>query len=216
MLAEDQTSFDCEYNGGLNAIDSERIHLQTSVNRAVMTSKQQLDQHRHQQQSRVPRQQQQQQHDEHDAEQVSTIDTAQQPSPCCAAANHKKSVMLNLKSGAINSTVEELGSLSTRFGGPHKRNACWLKRWHLSIVGILFVGLCCFVAGAVVMRLSGARYCDGEYGRRVDRVRARMCVCADPNVCVLLVSRARYRARMIYEMNAERKPSVRMHVSEAA
>lgn len=140
MLARDQTtSFDCEYNGGLNAIDTERIHLQSSVSRAMPTI-QQMDQ-------------QQQPTNHQHGKQIATIDTAHGAS--------KKSVILNLKSGTINSTVEEFGSLSTRLDDTFTRSSSRCRWW---ILILIFVGgVCCVVIGAAVTHLFGTRSCDGKF-----------------------------------------------------
>lgn len=163
MLAVDQTNFDCEYNGGFNAIEPERIHLHTSVKCAMPTKQQQLDQQQQPSNSDHHQLQQLHQQQQHLIEPVSTIDTAHQQHQHQHQdyrANNKKSVMLNLKSGTINSTVEEFGSsLSTRFGDTFTRSGrrC---RWWLLIIGIFVGAVCCIVTGAAVTHLFGTRSCD--------------------------------------------------------
>lgn len=75
------------------------------------------------------------------------------------STNSKKSVMLNLKSGAINSvTLDEFGNYSTRFSDTHKRQRKWLI-----IAGIVFGCFCFFVCGLTISYLLDTRTCDRKY-----------------------------------------------------
>lgn len=74
-------------------------------------------------------------------------------------SNRKKSVMLNLKSGAINSvTFEVFGNYSTRFaGGTQRRRKCLL------IGGIVLGCLCFFAFGVVISKMFEAKTCKCKW-----------------------------------------------------
>lgn len=95
----------------------------------------------------------------------SSVPLQQQPLPSSQPQNHtknskrKKSVMLNLKSGAINSvTFEVLGNYSTRFAGNTQR-----RRKCLQIGGIALGCLCFFALGIAVSKLFDAETCKCKW-----------------------------------------------------
>lgn len=74
-------------------------------------------------------------------------------------SKRKKSVMLNLKSGAINSvTFEAFGNYSTRFTGSKQR-----RRKCLLIGGISLGGLCFFAFGIAISKLFEAETCKCKW-----------------------------------------------------
>lgn len=80
---------------------------------------------------------------------------SRQPQNHTKNAKRKKSVMLNLKSGAINSvTFEVFGNYSTRFAGDTQR-----RRKCLLIGGIVLSCLCFFAFGIAVSKLFEAETC---------------------------------------------------------
>lgn len=135
MLATaDQNHIDCEINGGCNQTDSELLNHRPTISQTLTLNAQQL----------------QQQPSSQTVKQVVTQNL-----------NTKKSVMLNLKSGAINSTVEEFEHFSTRFSDTFTQNRRRCQLW-LLVIGIAFGCLSCFIFGLSFTHLFDARACDGE------------------------------------------------------
>lgn len=141
MFPVDQNHIDSELNNG--GYSSELVNLRPGSGQTLLNP-QQLQQH-HQQLIKSP---------------AATVD-AKQNHITQSNSNAKKSVMLNLKSGAINSTVEEFGNFSTRFSGTFttngRRNRLWLMGFAITVVC-----LCCFVFGLSFNHLFDTHSCGGE------------------------------------------------------
>lgn len=105
-------------------------------------------------------QQQQQQPQLTSKSPAATVDTKQNHITQ-SNSNAKKSVMLNLKSGAINSTVEEFGNFSTRFSGTFTTNGQRNRVW-LMAIAVTIVCLCCFVSGLSFNYLFDTHPCGGK------------------------------------------------------
>lgn len=148
MLSTEQNHIDCESNGGLSKVDSELIILRPGSGKTLLNACQL-------QQSDQEQQQQQLLHKSPTA----TVNAKQVTNTQNSDA--KKSVMLNLKSGAINSTVEEFGSFSTRFSDTFTQNANRCRLW-LLVVGISIGCLCFFVFGISFTYLFDKLSCDGK------------------------------------------------------
>lgn len=141
MLSTEPNHIDSEFNGGYSAIDSELINLRPSSGQTLLNS--------HQSQQKSP---------------SATVTPKQNhlvQSSANANANAKKSVMLNFKSGAINSTVEEFGNFSTRFSDTFTQNGQRYRLW-LVVVGITLICLCCFVFGLSFNYLFDTQSCGGK------------------------------------------------------
>lgn len=133
MLSTDQNHIDSEINGGCNPIDSELINLRPCMASTIINA--------HQLQHQSPH--------------LNIDSTKQQMS------NAKKSVMLNLKSGAINSTVEEFEHYSTRFSDTFTQTQRRCQLWFF-IIGIALACLGGFVFGLSFTHLFDMRSCDGK------------------------------------------------------
>lgn len=133
----EQNHIDSEFNGGYSAIDAELISLRPNSGQTLLNA------HQLQQQQATP---------------ASTVKSA---ATTKNNLNAKKSVMLNLKSGAINSTVEEFGNLSTRFSDTFTQNGGRCRLW-LLIAALSILCLCFFVFGLSVMHLLDAHTCGGK------------------------------------------------------
>lgn len=140
MLRTDQNHIDSEINGGCNPIDSETINHHRPGSAQPLLNAQQL--------------QQQQQQDQR-TKQVSAAQNSN--------SNPKKSVMLNLKSGAINSTVEEFEHFSTRFSDTLTQNR---RRYQLGIliIAIAFGCFGCFLFGLNFRYLFDTQGCTDSSG----------------------------------------------------
>lgn len=144
MLSADQNHIDSEFNGGFNAIDSELMNLRPNSGQTLLNAHQ------------LQQQQQQQQ------KSPAATANAKQNNIVQSNANPKKSVMLNFKSGAINSTVEEFGNFSTRFSDTFTQNGRRYRVW-LVAVGIVIACLCCFVFGLSFNYLFDTQPCGGKF-----------------------------------------------------
>lgn len=142
MLSTDQNHIDSEFNGGYSAIDSELINLRPSSGQTLLNAHQ-LQQ---QQLQKSP----------------SATANAKQNNVVQSNSNAKKSVMLNFKSGAINSTVEEFGNFSTRFSDTFTQNGRRYRVW-LAAVGITIACLCCFVFGLSFNHFFDTQPCGGKF-----------------------------------------------------
>lgn len=144
MLSIDQNHIDSEFNGGFSTIgDSELINLRPSSGQTLLNAHQLQAQQ--QQQTKSP----------------SATVTTKQSTLVQSNSNSKKSVMLNFKSGAINSTVEEFGNFSTRFSDTFTQNGRRYRSWLLA-VGIAISCLCCFVFGLSFNYLFDMQPCGGK------------------------------------------------------
>lgn len=136
----DQNHIDSEFNGGYSAIDAELISLRPNSGQTLLNS--------HQLQPQPT---------------VTTTATVKNAATTATTKNNssgKKSVMLNLKSGAINSTVEEFGNLSTRFSDTFTQNGN--RRLWLLAIAVSIICLCFFVFGLSVMHFLDAQTCGGK------------------------------------------------------
>lgn len=127
MLSIDSQNYiDTDFNGGFNASnDLELINLRPSSGETLLNA------HRIQRTQSSP---------------TTTVTAKQNSTLVQSNSKCKKSVMLNLKSGAINSTVEEFGNFSTQFNDTFTQNRRHYRFWLLA-VGIVISCLCCFVFG---------------------------------------------------------------------
>lgn len=140
MLSLDQNHIDSEFNGGYSSIgDSELINLRPNSGQTLLNT------HQIQQQPKSP---------------TSTA-TKQNSTIVQSNSNSKKSVMLNFKSGAINSTVEEFGNFSTRFSDTFTQNGRRYRFWLITVLGIISC-LCCFVFGLSFNYLFDTQACGGK------------------------------------------------------
>lgn len=147
MFPVDQNHIDSELNnGGYSSLDSELKNLRPTSGQTFLNAKQ--------------LQQQQQQQQPQTKSPAVTVDTKQQNHITQPNSNAKKSVMLNLKSGAINSTVEEFGNFSTRFSDTFttRRNRVWLIS-----IAIAIGCLCCFAFGLSFNHFFDTQSCDGKW-----------------------------------------------------
>lgn len=143
MLSTEQNHIDSEFNGGYSAIDSELINLRPNSGQTLLNSHQSQSQ----QQPKSP----------------AATATPKQNHHVQSSTNAKKSVMLNFKSGAINSTVEEFGNFSTRFSDTFTQNGHRHRLW-LVVVGITLICLCCFVFGLSFNYLFDTQtHCGGKW-----------------------------------------------------
>lgn len=141
MLSTEQNHIDSEFNGGYSAIDSELINLRPNSGQTLLNS------HQSQQQPKSP----------------AATATPKQNHHVQSSTNAKKSVMLNFKSGAINSTVEEFGNFSTRFSDTFTQNGHRHRLW-LVVVGITLICLCFFVFGLSFNYLFDTQtHCGGKW-----------------------------------------------------
>lgn len=144
MFPVDQNHIDSELNnGGYSSLDSELINLRPSSGQTLLNAKQLQQQ---QPQTKSP---------------AVTVDTKQQNHNTQSNSNSKKSVMLNLKSGAINSTVEEFGNFSTRFSDTFTTNRRRNRIWLIAIA-IAIGCLCCFAFGLSFNHLFDTQPCGGK------------------------------------------------------
>lgn len=142
MFPVDQNHIDSELNnGGYSSRDSELVNLRPSSGQTLLNAKQ-LQQQQQQSQTKSP---------------AVTVDTKQQNHNTQSNSNAKKSVMLNLKSGAINSTVEEFTRFSDTFTTNRRRNRVWLIA-----IAIAIGCLCCFAFGLSFNYLFDTQPCDGK------------------------------------------------------
>lgn len=148
MLSVDQNHIDSEFNGGFSTIgDSELIHLRPSSGQTLLNAHQ-LQAQQQQQQTKLP-------------SATETTKTQQNSTVLQTNTNSKKSVMLNFKSGAINSTVEEFGNFSTRFSDTFTQNGRHYRTWLIAI-GVAITCLCCFVFGLSFNYLFDTQSCGGK------------------------------------------------------
>lgn len=146
MFPVDQNHIDSELNnGGYSSRDSELMNLRPCSGQQTLLNANQLQQQQ-QSQTKSP---------------AVTVDTKQPNHITQSNSNAKKSVMLNLKSGAINSTVEEFGNFSTRFSDTFTTNG---RRNRVCLIAIaIAVGcLCCFVFGLSFNHLFDTQPCNGK------------------------------------------------------
>lgn len=68
--------------------------------------------------------------------------------------------MLNLKSGAVNSAIEEFGHFSTHFGGTKPSQE--RKQRYLLVCSISFGCFCFFIFGLVLSHWLGGRTCESK------------------------------------------------------
>lgn len=143
MLSIEQNHIDCEFNGGYSAIgESELINLRPSSGQTLLNA------HQIQQPTISP---------------AATAPTKQNATLVQSNSNSKKSVMLNFKSGAINSTVEEFGNFSTRFSDTFTQNGRRYRFWPILLAaGITLSCLCCFVFGLSFNYLFDTQPCGGK------------------------------------------------------
>lgn len=141
MLSTDQNHIDSEFNGGYSAIDSELINLRPNSGQTLLNA------HELQQQQ-LPKS-------------PSATVNAKQNTIIQSNSNAKKSVMLNFKSGAINSTVEEFGNFSTRFSDTFTHNGRRYRVWVVSFC-IAIACSCCFVFGLSFNYLFDTQPCGGK------------------------------------------------------
>lgn len=136
MINTEQNYVDSEINGGCNPIDTDLLNHKPNISQSLKTPSNQQP--------------------------LITIENSKRISVSPNSnTNAKKSVMLNLKSGAINSTVEEFEHLSTRFNDTFTRNKRRCRLWSVAII-IVFGGLICFAFGLSFNQLFDTRPCDGE------------------------------------------------------
>lgn len=182
MLSIDQNHIDSEFNGGFSTIaDSELINLRPSSGQTLLNVQQLQIQQQQQQQIKSP----------------SATVTSKAPNSTLlqSNSNSKKSVMLNFKSGAINSTVEEFGNFSTRFSDTFTQNGRRYRSWLLTIA-IAISCLCCFVFGLSFNYLFDTQPCGGKlfittanlFFFAIVRMNGRvsvsvLCVCIAHGVC---------------------------------
>lgn len=142
MFPVDQNHIDSEHNnGGYSSLDSELMNLRPSGGQTLLNANK-LQQ---QQLTKSP---------------AVTVDTKQNHITQ-SNSNAKKSVMLNLKSGAINSTVEEFGNFSTRFSDTFTTNGRRNRIWLIAIA-ITIGCLCCFAFGLSFNHLFDTQPCGGK------------------------------------------------------
>lgn len=141
MLSTDQNHIDSEFNGGYSAIDSELMNLRPNSGQTLLNA------HELQQQQ-LPKS-------------PSATVNAKQNTIIQSNTNAKKSVMLNFKSGAINSTVEEFGNFSTRFSDTFTHNGRRYRVWVVSFC-IAIACSCCFVFGLSFNYLFDTQPCGGK------------------------------------------------------
>lgn len=132
MFSTEQNHMDSEINGGCNPIDSDLLNHKPNISQSMTTPSNQQP--------------------------LITIENSKRIS-VSPNSNAKKSVMLNLKSGAINSTVEDFEHISTRFSDTFTRNKRRCRLWSLAI-GIVFGCLICFAFGLTFNQLFDTRPCD--------------------------------------------------------
>lgn len=143
MLSIDSQNYiDTDFNGGFNAInDLELINLRPSSGKTLLNA------HRIQQKQSSP---------------TATVTAKQNSTLVQSNSNSKKSVMLNLKSGAINSTVEEFGNFSTQFNDTFTQNRRHCRFWLLALC-IVISCVCCFVFGLRFNYLFDTQPCGGKF-----------------------------------------------------